>query len=256
MLKLTKDEYIRRCQETHGDKYDYSLVEYYGMNKKIKIICKKHGLFEQNARNHVNGCNCKYCVNNNIKSTKELFIEKSKINHNNKYNYELVDYINCETKIKIICPEHGIFEQRPISHLNGDGCSKCAGNFSSVKNFIKLANSKYNNKYDYSLINYKNNKTNIKIICPEHGIFEQRPDNHLINKEGCPICATNITKNKISGDTNSFIKKAILFIIGMIIPGVWSYLKADDIITSPLIVISFPHNPVGFKPCTLSLNCW
>lgn len=52
-------------------------------------------------------------------------IDKFNAVHNNKYNYSLVDYINIRTKIKIICPEHGVFEQRVDSHLKGSGCKKC-----------------------------------------------------------------------------------------------------------------------------------
>ena len=208
MKKMTQEEYIEKCKNIHNDRYDYSLVKYDGMNKKIKIICKIHGEFEQNARNHINGVNCKYCVNNNIKSNKDDFIKKSKKIHGDKYNYDMVDYINCETKIKIICPDHGVFEQRPTRHFNGDGCSECSGNFSSVENFIKISNKIHNNKYDYSLINYRNNKTKVKIICPNHGIFEQRPDNHIGNTQGCPKCGTELTKNKTTDSIELFINKS------------------------------------------------
>lgn len=52
------------------------------------------------------------------KLTTEEFIEKSKAIHDNKYDYSLVEYINSQTKIKIICPKHGEFEQKPNNHLN------------------------------------------------------------------------------------------------------------------------------------------
>lgn len=208
MKKMTQEDYIEKCKNIHNNRYDYSLVKYDGMNKKIKIICKIHGEFEQNARNHINGINCKYCVGNNIKSNKDDFIEKSKKIHGDKYNYDSVDYINCETKVKIICPDHGIFEQRPTRHFNGDGCSKCSGNFSSVEKFIQIANKVHNNKYDYSLINYKNNKTKVKIICKDHGIFEQRPDNHIGNIQGCPICGIESSKNKTTDSVDLFISKS------------------------------------------------
>ncbi len=57
------------------------------------------------------------------------------------------------------------------------------------KEFIEKANKIHNNKYDYSLINYVNNRTNIKIICSIHGEFEQIPDKHTNRKQGCPNCS-------------------------------------------------------------------
>jgi len=140
----------------------------------------------------------------NIKERKVNFIEKSKIIHGNKYDYSLVKYKNNKTKVEIICPEHGIFEQRPDDHSNGKGCILCGGsNKKSLDNFIKESKIIHGDKYDYSLVKYKNNKTKVKIICPEHGIFEQMPVFHIHKKYGCPIC--NL-KNKKSLD--DFIKES------------------------------------------------
>jgi len=127
------------------------------------------------------------------KLKQDIFIEKVSNIHSNKYDYSLVNYINSRTKIKIICKEHGEFEQEPVNHKRGQGCPKCAGVNNSNKNeFIKKSKKVHGNKYDYSLIEYKNNKTKVKIICPEHGEFEQRPDNHINVKTGCPKCANNV----------------------------------------------------------------
>ena len=119
----------------------------------------------------------------------ELFVYKSKKIHGDKYNYNLVDYINSKTKVKIICPIHGEFEQRPNDHLSGYGCSKCGGKFKlNTNTFIEKCISIHGNKYDYSKVNYINSKTKVKIICPIHGEFEQTPNNHCNSKQGCVIC--------------------------------------------------------------------
>jgi hypothetical protein len=123
--------------------------------------------------------------------TTELFIHKAKNIHGNKYNYSLVNYINNKTKIKIICPEHGEFEQEPRNHLFGKGCIKCGLNFTSKEKFLEKAKEIHGDKYDYSLINYKNISTNINIICPMHGEFEQSPNIHISKKSGCPKCYGN-----------------------------------------------------------------
>ena len=120
--------------------------------------------------------------------TKEEFINRSNIIHNNRYDYVLVDYKNNSTKIKIKCPSHGIFEQIPQDHLKGCGCSNCKNVKRLTKEeFINRSNIIHDNKYDYSLVEYKNSSTKVKIICPIHGMFEQIPSKHLI-KQGCPKC--------------------------------------------------------------------
>ena len=139
-----------------------------------------------------------------VKIRTEKFIEKSKEIHKNKYKYSNVNYLNTKTKVKIICPIHGEFEQRPNDHLNGFGCSKCSGNKRLTSNeFIKNAKEKYKNKYDYSLVNYINNKTKVKIICPIHGKFETKPNDHLNGSGGCPKChGRNKTTDDFIEDSN------------------------------------------------------
>jgi len=122
---------------------------------------------------------------------KNNFIEKSKKVHDNFYDYSLVEYKNNTTKVKIICPEHGIFEQSPKHHANGSKCPSCRGlKKLNNKTFIDKSREVHGNFYDYSLVEYKNNKTKVKIICSNHGIFEQKPNDHLMN-HGCPKCYGN-----------------------------------------------------------------
>jgi Zn finger protein HypA/HybF involved in hydrogenase expression len=133
----------------------------------------------------------KYLYESNIMGinlTNIEFIERAKNIHENKYDYSIVNYIDNSTKIKIICPEHGIFEQKPKDHLNGQGCPKCAKKYKPTSDeFIQNVNKIHNNKYDYSLVNYVGNKIKIDIICPKHGIFSQTPHNHIYG-QGCPKC--------------------------------------------------------------------
>jgi len=121
MKKLTTIDFIEKSINIHGNKYDYSLVEYVGSKMKVKIICRIHGVFEQIPTHHLNGVGC----SGNKKYTTEEFIKKATKIHNNRYDYSLVDYINTNTKVKIICKKHGIFEQTPKKHLKGQECPKC-----------------------------------------------------------------------------------------------------------------------------------
>ena len=60
------------------------------------------------------------------KLTTEEFIAKAKAVHGNRYDYSKVVYVNTQTKVCIICKEHGEFWQKPKNHLCGNGCVKCS----------------------------------------------------------------------------------------------------------------------------------
>ncbi len=211
--KLPTNDFINRSNIIHDNKYDYSLVEYVNNKTKVKIICHIHGTFEQTPNNHLCGQGCKDCGKLTVTISKTLpiqeFINRSNIIHNNKYDYSLVEYINSKTKVKIICPIHGTFEQKPSSHLFGYGCRLCNidNTRSSIRDFIKNSNIVHNNKYDYSLVEYVDNKTKVKIICSTHGIFEQIPNSHL-RGQGCKPCGVLIISSKKKLPTNDFINRS------------------------------------------------
>lgn len=202
-INLTNDNFIKISKEIHNNKYDYSMLDYKNIKSKVKIICKEHGIFEQVAGTHIyNKSGCPRCAGK-IKLTTNEFLEKSKKVHGDKYDYHLVEYKNNYTKIKIICPEHGIFEQTPNKHLNGCECQKCANNLKlNINEFIKNAKLIHDETYDYSLVEYINNRIKVKIICNKHGIFEQAPSNHISKKQGCPKCQC---KSKGEKEINDFL---------------------------------------------------
>lgn len=126
--------------------------------------------------------------------TTEEFIEKSTKIHNGKYSYEKSEYLGNKKSIIIKCPEHGYFEQSAGSHMSGRGCGKCAGNIQYTKDeFVQKANNVHNNKYNYEHVIYTGifNKVNIECLVDGHGIFEQTPDAHINNLQGCPKCSNN-----------------------------------------------------------------
>jgi len=190
MKKLTTKEFIEKAKKIHGDKYDYSLVEYKNCKTKVKIICTKHGVFEQRPTSHYKS-GCPICIGR-IRNIQDV-LNKFQNKHGDKYDYSLVKYKNGKTKVKIICTEHGIFEQEPNNHLQGQKCPKCSlkenvkrmssNNFE----FIKKSKETHGDKYDYSLVNYKRNKNKVKIICKIHGEFEQFPQHHM-KGSGCYKC--------------------------------------------------------------------
>ena len=119
------------------------------------------------------------------------FFEKAKNKYNEQYDYSLVEYINNRTKVKIKCNSCGnIFEMQPANHLKGQGCLEyCPTAKKTTEQFIEEAKLIHEDKYDYSLVNYINNYTKVKIKCNNCGfIFEQKPNDHL-NGSGGPKCA-------------------------------------------------------------------
>lgn len=123
--------FIEDCIQVHGDTYDYSLTKYTGAGEQITIICKIHGAFTQKANNHKNGAGCFKCGKESMakiqaSAAASTFIEESKEVHGEEYDYSLVDYINSNNKIKIICKKHGEFLQNPLKHKRGSGCPQCA----------------------------------------------------------------------------------------------------------------------------------
>jgi hypothetical protein len=126
------------------------------------------------------------------RKSQDQFIRECKAVHGDKYDYSRVNYVQNKTPVIIGCPEHGDFLQIPIKHLNaGHGCPKCAFNFFEGKDgFIKKAKKIHGNTYNYSLVNYKNKSTPVKLICKKHGEFETIPHNHIWQKSGCPKCSS------------------------------------------------------------------
>ena len=197
------DEILTMFKKIHGNKYDYSLVDYKNKHTKVRIVCPKHGIFEQRPNMHIKGQSCPKCSNCK-RLTTEQFIEKAKKTHGSKYDYSLVEYKNSNTKVKIICPTHDIFEQKPGKHIVGNGCPNCSKNKKlNTQDFIQRSKQIHGNKYDYSLVEYKNSNTKVKIVCNRcNKIFLQRPILHL-RKQGCSFCNGNIKKN-----TKQFIEES------------------------------------------------
>jgi len=192
--------FLDKASKKHNNKYSYIKINpsTYSSNKKIEIICSKHGSFYQIANNHLAGRGCVKCSGKLILD-KDSFIKKSNTKHNNKYSYELINYKTTKQKIIIICPIHGKFSQTPHSHMSGDGCTQCSNKISlNNKTFAEKSNIVHKNKYSYEFVDYKSTKQKVIITCPKHGQFLQLPSNHLVGY-GCGKCGKgpNISKTEI-----------------------------------------------------------
>lgn len=238
----TREQFIEEAKKVQGDKYDYSKVEYINNVTKVCIICPKHGEFWQLPKQHLRGQGCPKCgleriaekirgrkinhkprlkhehvkyhsVPRNIKTT-EQFIEQAKKIHGDKYDYSKAEYKGKNNFVTIICPIHGEFEQRAYAHLRGGGCMKCARKLSSQKQiytneeFIAKLKEIYGDKYDYSKVDYKGNKTKITLICPEHGEFSKIASDLLHKKTGCPFCNQEHKRKHFALGKDEFVKRS------------------------------------------------
>ncbi|MUG97110.1 hypothetical protein F7734_34180 [Scytonema sp. UIC 10036] len=144
----TQSTIIDKFREAHGDRYDYSKVVYKRIDIKVTIICPVHGDFEQDPKAHINGSGCVKCANENQTLTLLEFVEKARATHGDKYDYSEVRYVNHATKVTIVCPQHGAFEQTPSNHIRKSGCPACA----------KESTTKAQHGFEYKGIHYTSTK--------------------------------------------------------------------------------------------------
>lgn len=202
---MTKKEFVTKARKIHGNKYDYSKVEYQRSTVWVSIICPIHGEFKQTPAHHLNGEGCPQCgldqKRKKCAKGTEQFIKESKARFGDKFNYSKVQYINNKTNVTLICPIHGEFQITPQSHLKSmTGCNKCGQKIRNQalsidkEQFIKKALSVHGSKYNYSKVKYINNKTEVIVTCPIHSDFLVRPDNHIHSQSGCPKCTNPISE--------------------------------------------------------------
>ncbi len=211
--------FVKKAQKIHHNKYDYSKCMYTTAKTKMCIICPIHGEFWQSSDKHLRGSGCPYCANEKRNETRkittEFFIQRSKAKYGDKFSYEKCNVKSMQEKIIITCNLHGDFEITPSSHLQRDGgCKKCL----QIKNkqkyckkneqFIEESKKVHGDKYNYSKVNYVNNRTKVCIICPQHGEFWQTPSKHIGRGDGCPVCRYENVAQKTKLTTEEFIAKA------------------------------------------------
>lgn len=212
-------------------------MEYINSHIKVKIICSKHGIFEQTPYKHMIGRGCQQCAKT-TKHTKDVFTQKANNTHNNFYGYDKVSYINSGKKVIITCPIHGDFLQTPNNHLQGVKCPGCSNVASqTTQSFIKRSEYLHNFIYDYSKVKYITAKSHVIIICKDHGEFLQAPDHHL-HGQGCPKCSDRVSKQEI--EFSDFIKSAYN---GKVITNTRSIIKPYELdVYLPDINKAFEYN--------------
>lgn len=199
---MTTEEFKAKAINKHGDRYDYSKSVYTRSTDKVIIVCKVHGEFLQTPHKHNLGCGCPKCgvelIRKKATGSLQNFLDRAVKKHGNKYDYSKVTYTSAKTKVKIICPIHGEFEQTPDDHTRGSGCSMCSRSRTakrmtgsrrvSVETFVDRATKVHGDKYDYSKVTFTVTNEKVLITCPIHGDFKQVVTKHLLGSE-CPQCS-------------------------------------------------------------------
>ena len=205
---LNTEKFIEKARKVHGDKYDYSKVDYKYCRTHVCIICPVHGEFWQTPQTHLVGSGCPECgkISSALKSklTQEEFIEKAKKIHGNKYNYSKVKYNGWDKKVCIVCPEHGEFWQTPSEHIHKHqkhGCPKCGEIKSKILSLTKGRETfkkflEEHSLYVANIDDYVNRNTPITIICKKHGPFQITPNSLFLQKTPCPNCREELKKPK------------------------------------------------------------
>lgn len=193
--KSSTAKFISKAVAIHFDEYDYSKVNYISSKEKVTIVCNKCGNpFMVTPNNHISGASgCPPCkrAQRGIKQrkTNKEFLIQAQAAHGSRYKYKKCKYEKNASKVVITCVEHGDFKQWPSDHILGVGCPVCAGvSKDNNKTFIEKANKAHGSKYSYDFVNYTSSARKVSIVCKEHGVFQQRANDHL-NGKGCMKCA-------------------------------------------------------------------
>lgn len=193
--RKTNDEFIEEANLIHNGKYDYSLIEYKSNKTKIKIICVRHGVFEQTPKSHLNGAGCRSCVTHKSRYAKEDIYQKLKDIYGEKYEYPDFEFNSLHDKIILICKKHGESKKSIRQHLRY-GCKLCYYEVigeplrQTLDEFIEKSNKKHSNKYDYSKVVELPRNKKVEILCEKHGTFFQYYKSHL-HGNGCPSCKSS-----------------------------------------------------------------
>ncbi len=179
----TTDEVISRFVSIHGNLYDYSLVKYINQKTKVKIICKRHGVFEQLPYSHFSGCGCPDCGSNYQPTTDEV-VEQFKSIHLDRYDYSKVNYQGAFIEVEIVCEVHGSFWQTPKTHKKGCGCPNCAVTIGHTKSSYLDYCSQFDSKTNLYLIRCHCDDTSEAFY--KVGIARQGADNRFDSRRKLP----------------------------------------------------------------------
>lgn len=246
--RVSKEQFLAKAHKVFGEAYDYTLMNFTNMSSKISIVCNSHGAFSLTPKRHLTGVGCPTCDEEKVGifTNNEAFLKEVKKLHKNTYSYSMPP-AGKHLPLKVFCKAHGGFTTTPYKHLKGDGCPSCGmlkgGRMpkGSREAFILKAQNKHGAKYDYSKVEYSDNKTPVIIICPAHGEFPQRPGDHLTT-QGCKSCGVEARAERLRLGKGGFEKKA-----NTLHKNFYDYSKVSYVNNTTKIEIGCPHHGTFFQ---------
>ena len=208
-ISNTTEYFVNKAKEVHGDRYDYSDVDYTRSFTPVTILCTIHGPFTQTPSVHLSGSGCRQCANDSIglsnSDNNESYIAKAVKIYGDRFDYSKLDYKGTFDSITVICKEHNVtFTQLPNAHLNHIGCKECNSimftelRLSNTEEFIKKSKEAHGDKYDYGKTIYTHSKEEVEIYCNKHKkYFNQIPNAHL-KGSGCQLCNNSRGEERVS----------------------------------------------------------
>jgi hypothetical protein len=192
-----QQSWVSLAIQLHGEKYDYSKVEFINSKTPVTVICKIHGAWQcqpslHTSKNKKRGCPA---CGGSQKKTTEQFILEANIKHEDAYDYTQVKYVNSHTNVEIICPKHGSFNQSPTSHLTKSGCPDCskvkrleADRQKSVDSIQKRLLEKTSGGVQMVEATFEKINAEATFICIKHGEFTRNVNTALYNSNTCLEC--------------------------------------------------------------------
>ena len=156
--------FLEDARQAHGERYDYSQVEYVNALSKVTIICLSHGPFEQMPANHIRYVGCPKCGTESMAARRARttldFVQDAREVHGDRYDYSKVKYKSSHVKVEIVCEKHGAFWQSAVNHTKGNkaGCPGCAiSGFDQTKPgllyYVAVATDEGNTLYKIGITN-------------------------------------------------------------------------------------------------------
>lgn len=180
-----KDKFISKF----GSKYDLSKVEYLGNKVPVTIICPEHGEFSRAPKNMVNSNTaCLECAGGRMsRNSVETALREM---WGDRWDFSGTVFTTASGYFSAVCPEHGEFRQLTSKALSGTvGCDICSGRRIDLNSFLSSSANLWGDRWDYSLVEFHDVRTEVTIICPSHGKFKQKPSLHLRGNVGCSRCS-------------------------------------------------------------------
>lgn len=185
--RKTTEWFVNESKSRFGEMFLYDKTTYVKKGVPLTITCKAHGDFVVRPEQHFwldHGCpKCTYEIPRASKKLK--FIEQATGKHSGRYDYSKVEFISVNHHIEIVCPTHGSFWQKAVSHYpHGQGCPNCAIDKGKVTldEFVARARKVHGDRYSYERVSYNRLQDKVTITCKKHGDFVQRAGSHL---SGC-----------------------------------------------------------------------